>query len=226
MSWRVLFVCSLVVANAFACDVLKPPPPKPFDARIKVFGDPGQPLRGAEVWYKSSSGNKKIGVTDDSGVVNFRLKGAEGDNYELTVKCPPGYTSPAKPVSVVLRKTTDPNARPQYEVDCPKATRSVVVAVRADSGPNLPVLFLGKEVARTDVSGAAHVALEVPPNQMFSLQISTDGPDAKDLRPQNPTSTFEVKQSDDVFVFDQKFKVEKKKVYRGGRAKPSGPKPL
>jgi hypothetical protein len=221
MTSRVLLVLTLGLLVLPACDMLKPPPPKPFDARVKVFSDPGQPLKGAEVWYKQ----KKIGVTDDVGVVNFRLKGAEGEIYDLTVRCPTGYTSPAKPVSVTLRKTADPKMRPEYEVECPKSTRSVVVAVRADSGPNLPVLFLGREVARTDASGAAHVALEVPPNQMFSLQISTDGADAKDLRPQNPTSTFEVKQADDVFVFDEKFKVEKKRVYRG-KAKPSGPKPL
>ena len=110
-------------------------------------------------------------------------------------------------------------------MDCPKSSRAVVVAVRADSGPNLAVMYLGREVARTDVSGAAHVFLEVPPNQVFQLAISTDTDGAKDLRPQSPTATFEVKQADDVFVFDQKFKVERKKV-RGGRAKPKGPTPL
>jgi hypothetical protein len=212
-----------VVAFAFAfsgCGLLKPPPPKPYDARLRVFGDPGQPLKGAVVFYKT----KRIGVTDDAGTVNFRLKGAEGEVYDLTVKCPDGYQSPSKPVSVTLRKIADKTARPEYEVDCPKSTRTVVVAVRADSGPNLPVLYLGAVRARTDQSGAAHVALDVPPNQIFQLQISTD--DAKDLRPQNPTASFEVKQSDEVFVFEQKFKVEHKRVYRRGPAKPTGPKPL
>lgn len=216
------WVTALAALSLFGCDMLKPPPPKPFEARVKVFGDPGQPLKGAEVWYKQ----KKIGVTDDSGVVNFRLKGAEGEVYDLTLKCPTGFQSPAKPVSVTLRKTSDPSQRPEYQVDCPKSSRSVVVAVRADSGPNLPVMYLGREVARTDVSGAAHVFLEMPPNQMFQLSISTDAEGAKDLRPQNPAATFEVKQSDDVFVFDQKFKLEKKKFKGGGKAKPKGPTPI
>lgn len=217
-----LSVIALAALALFGCDILKPPPPKPFEARIKVFGDPSQPLKGAEVWYKQ----KKIGVTDDAGVVNFRLKGAEGEVYDLTLKCPTGYQSPAKPVAVTLRKSSDPNQRPEYQVDCPKSARSVVVAVRADSGPNLPVMYLGKEVARTDVSGAAHVFLELPPNQMFQLSLSTDGDANKNLRPQNPAATFEVKQHDDVFVFDQKFKLEKKVVRSGGRTKPSGPTPL
>jgi len=221
MTPRVLAVIALGAFALSGCDILKPPPPKPFEARLKVFGDPEQPLKGADVFYKQ----KRIGTTDDAGTVSFRLKGAEGEVYDLTVKCPEGYTSPVKPVSVVLRKTTDPKKRPEYQVECPKSTRSVVVAVRADSGPNLPVLYLGREVAKTDVSGAAHILLELPPNQMFQLQLSTSGDDAKDLRPQNPTSAFEVKQEDAVFVFDQKFKVEKKRVYRG-RRKSSGPTPL
>ncbi|MBK7582488.1 MAG: hypothetical protein IPI67_20090 [Myxococcales bacterium] len=217
------FAVVLAAFTVFGCDLLKPPPPKPFEARVKVFGEPGQPLKGAEVWYKQ----KKIGVTDDAGVVNFRLKGAEGEVYDLTLKCPTGFQSPPKPVSVTLRKTADPSQRPEYQVDCPKATRSVVVAVRADSGPNLPVMYLGREVARTDVSGAAHVYLDMPPNQMFQLLLSTDADTAKDLRPQNPAATFEVKHSDDVFVFDQKFKIEKKRVIRGGgHKKPSGPTPI
>lgn len=212
-------IASLTIAGS-GCDLFRPPPQKPFDARIRVFSDPGQPLRGAEVMFK----NKRIGVSDEAGVVNFRLKGAEGQMYDLNVKCPDGYMSPSKPVSITLRKNVDTATRPEYEVDCPKATRSVVIAVRADSGPNLPVLYLGAVKGHTDQSGAAHIALDVPPNQMFQLQISTDA--VKDLRPQNPTATFEVKQSDEIFVFEQKFKLEHKRVYRGGPAKSSGPKPL
>jgi hypothetical protein len=211
---------ALVLSSGVGCDMLKPPPSKPFEGKLRVFGDPGEPLAGADVFYKT----KQIGKSDASGTVGFLLHGAEGEVYDLTVKCPDGYQSPAKPVSVTLRKTTDKAARPEYDVDCPKTTRKVVVAVRADSGPNLPILYLGVVKGQTDQSGAAHIALDVPPNQMFQLQISTDGD--KDLRPQNPTATFEVKQADELFVFEQKFKVEHKRVYRGTKKKETGPQPL
>lgn len=203
------------------CDLFKPPVQKPFEARMRVFGDPGKPLKGVEVFYKQ----KRIGVSDDSGVVNFRLKGNEGQVYDLSVKCPDGFQSPAKSVSVTLRKVADSAARPEYQVECPPSSRTVVVAVRANAGPNLPVLYLGREVARTDQSGAAHVLLTLPPNQMFQLQLSTTADDAKGLRPQNPTQSFEVKQADDVFVFDQEFKAERKRVYSRAK-KPTGPTPL
>jgi hypothetical protein len=205
-----------------SCSLLKPPPAKPFEAQVRVFSDPGQPLKGAEIYYKA----KRIGVSDEAGVVNFRLKGAEGQVYDLSIKCPAGFQSPAKPLSVTLRKTADPGAKPEYQVDCPPVTRNVVVAVRADSGANLPVMYQGKEIVRTDQSGAAHLLLNVPPNQMFQLQLGTDGDAAKDLRPQNPTATFEVKNEDAVLIFDQKFSIERKRRVYSGKAKSSGPKPL
>jgi hypothetical protein len=216
-----LIVIALALFIVAGCDILKPPPPKAFEARLKVFGDPGDPLQGADVFYRQ----KKIGTTDAAGTVSFRLKGAEGEVYDLMVKCPTGYTSPQKPIRIVLRKSADLSKRAEYQADCPKSTRSVVVAVRADAGPNLPVLYLGREVAKTDASGAAHVLLDVPPHQTFQLQLSTDGDDAKDLRPPNPTSVFEVTDQDAVFVFHQQFKLEKKRVIRGP-AKPRGPRPL
>lgn len=202
--------------------MLKPPPATPFEAQIRVFSDPGRPLKGAEIYYKQ----KRIGVSDEAGVVNFRLKGAEGQVYDLSVKCPAGFQSPTKPLSVTLRKTADPGTKPEYQADCPPVTRSVVVAVRADSGPNLPVMYQGKEIVRTDQSGAAHLLLNVPPNQMFQLSLGTEGDGAKDLRPQNPTATFEVKNEDAVLIFDQKFSVERKRRVYSGKPRSTGPKPL
>ncbi len=204
------------------CGLLEPPAPPSFEARIRVFSDPNVPLPGARVVYKSSA----VGTTDETGTVNFRLTGTEGQVYDLVVRCPEGFTSPSKPVSVALRKLADPAARPEYRVDCPPSTRKVVVAVRADNGKDLPVIYLGRELARTDESGAAHVMLTVPPNQLVQLKLSTEGEGAKDLRPQNPVASFAVKDRDEVLVFEQKFKVERKAVRIYRPRAPTGPKPL
>lgn len=208
------------VALAAGCNMFKPPPPPSFQATIRVEGDPGQPLAGAQVLYKS----KQIGATDTTGALQFKLKGSEGQVFDLTVKCPDGYESPSKPLAVTLRKLADPKAQPEYQVQCPPSLRTVVVAVRADNGPNLPVIYLGRERTRTDQSGAAHLVLQVPPDQ--AIQVKLDTSDAKDLRPESPTQTFQVKQANDVFVMDQAFKIERKYVPRYSRPKPSGPKPL
>ncbi len=110
-------------------------------------------------------------------------------------------------------------------VDCPPTTRNVVVAVRAENGPELPVLYLGEKVAQTDDSGAAHVLLKLPPNQPFKLTLDTSGDDHSRLRPQNPTATFDVKNQDDMFVFNQKFKLERPRYHYHPRHH-VGPTPL
>jgi hypothetical protein len=208
------------LASTAGCNLFKPPPPPTFQAVIHVEGDPGQPLAGTQVAFKS----KQIGVTDGNGVLQFKLKGTDGQVFDLSVKCPEGYESPSKPVSVTLRKLADPKAMPEYRVTCPPTLRTVVVAVRAENGPNLPVVYLGRERTRTDQSGAAHLVLQVPPNQPVQLKLDTSG--SKDLKPESPSQTLQVKDSDDVFVLEQEFKIERKYVPRYRRPKSSGPTPI
>jgi hypothetical protein len=87
--------------------------------------------------------------------------------------------------------------------------RRVVVAVRAENGPNLPVMYLDRAVTRTDAGGAASFALEVPPGSQFTVALNTI--ERKDIKPISPSKLFVVGQQDDVFLFDQKFDVEKRK---------------
>ena len=108
-----------------------------------------------------------------------------------------------KPVIVTHRTLADPKRVPEYNATCPPTSRSVVVAVRADGGPNLPITFLGREVARTDTSGAAHVLLTMKPDEQFDLTIQTASNEL--LRPQSPTATFRAHGRDELFTFDAHF---------------------
>ena len=102
--------------------------------------------------------------------------------------------------------------------------RRVVVGIRAEGGPNLPVVFLGNVVARTDSSGAAHFALDVKPGEQFEVQLKTD--ENPKLLPKNPGRSFVMPPRDDVVVFNQTFTLEKtKKVYHYV-PKPRGPRPV
>lgn len=209
----------LAAVGVSGCKFLEPPPAPSFEATVKVVGDPDEPVAGAKVTYKT----QLIGITDAAGRLSLRLKGAEGEVFDLNVACPTGYQSPSKPLTVTLRRIADQTTKPEYRVSCPPTLRKIVVAVRAENGANLPVKYLGREVARTDASGAAHVKLDVTPNQ--AIQLVLDTADEKDLRPQSPAHTFDVKGADDVFVLDQNFKVERKIRYYS-RPRASGPKPL
>jgi hypothetical protein len=196
-----------------ACSALSPVPPPPQEIVIRVAGDPGQSIAGAQIKYNG----KKVSESGADGLAPLKLNGKDGESYDLMVSCPEGFLSPTKPVHVVLRRLADPTKKPEYDVSCPPTTRTVVVAVRADNGANLPVTYLGREVARTDAAGAAHVMFKLKPDESFALVLDTEGNDR--LRPQNPTASFIVRDRDDVFTFDQKFELEKKKV-RGGRRGP------
>jgi hypothetical protein len=194
---EIAFVASALWIAA-ACSA-KPPPP--YKVVIKVQGDPGEAIPGAKVFYDG----KQVGKTDSNGTALLGLRGAEGQVYSFAVTCPDGFASPDKAIQVSLHRLSK---RPEYPVFCPPTTRTIVVAVRAVHGPNLPVVYLGKPVAQTDESGAANVLLRLPPNQSFKLTLDTSSKDASRLRPQNPVQIFEVKQDDDIFVFNQEFKVK------------------
>ncbi len=202
------------------CSTLDPPPPPPQTVVVRVSSDPGKPLQNAEVLY----GGQRVGVTGGDGAAEIQLAGKDGEVFNVTIACPSGYDSPKDPVKVTLHRLADPGKRPEYAVQCPPTTRTVVVAVRADGAANMPVTLLGREIARTDQSGAAHLMLTLEPGEQFDLMLDTSDERFADLRPQNPVASFGVGHQDDIFTFDQKFDSEKKPpVYVRGPARPRGP---
>ena len=194
-----------VTATALAsCSVFDPPPTPPQQVLVRVEADPGKPIKGADLFFNG----QRISTTDETGLGKLRLTGKDGESFDLVVKCPEGFISPNKPISVTLRRLAEKGKKPEYAALCPPTTRMIVVAVRAEGGPNLPVTYLGREVARTDASGAAHVLLRLRPDEQFDLVLDTSEKGNERLRPQSPQSAFYVKHKDDVFTFDQKFTLE------------------
>jgi hypothetical protein len=212
MKWAPISVAVI----AAGCGNLDPPPPPPFQFYVKVESDPGRPVAGAAVMRDS----RQIGTTNTEGRAILTVTGREGDVTDVSVKCPPDLQSPPKPLSVRLTRIAESKA-PEYGVSCPPTVRRVVVAVKADNGANLPVMYLNKPVTRTDASGAAHFALEVAPGAQFNVQLDTS--DAPRLKPQNPSKPFTVGQTDEILLFEQRFDVEKPRSFV---AKPTIPRAL
>lgn len=177
---------------------------------MRVESDPGLPVAGATVWRAQ----KPVATTGPDGRAMLSLPGADGELADVTVQCPETLVSPPKPLSVRLARLADPNRVPEYQVACPPRVRRVVVAVRADNGPNLPVVYLNRTVARTDASGAAHFALEAAPGTQLQVTLDTTEKGNERLRPQSPMRPFTVAQADEILLFEQRFEVEKKPVYR------------
>jgi hypothetical protein len=199
-----------VVVSGLAAIVLtscaEPPPPEPFQISFRVESDPGKAVAGATI----SRANQILATTGPDGRATSKLPGVEGEITDVAVTCPEGFQTPTKPINIRLTRLADKSKVPEYAVQCPPSMRRVVIAVRADNGPRLPVMYLEKQITQTDAAGAASFALEVPPGSQFTVALSTA--DRKDMKPINPSKLFVVSQQDDVFLFDQKFEIEKKKA--------------
>jgi hypothetical protein len=198
---------------------LEPNTKQNFEVLIRVTTPQGQPVKGSQILLD----NKAVGASNDAGTSVLKFVADEGESYDLAVQCPQGFQAPTKPIRVTLRKLAD-SKRPEFSTVCSPASQVMVVAVRADGGPNLPILYLNNEIGRTDEAGAANVALRLAPNETFELKIGTEVPGGETLRPQNPSTTFTMKDRDEVAHYNLKFTRELKKVKYVGR--PVGPTKL
>jgi hypothetical protein len=196
---------------------LVPAPEAPFQLIVSIESDPGHAVAGARVLFKT----KAIATSDAAGVAKVEVSGTEGDTVSLAIQCPEGYASPEKPVVVGLRHLAPGSPPPKFEARCTPVLRTVVVGLRTENGPNLPVQQLGRTIARTDGNGVAHFVLRVKPSEQIILTLGTSDKGAEALRPQNPTLQFVAKDQDDFVLLEQKFKVEKKKVYVKVAPKPT-----
>lgn len=197
-----------------------PGPPAAETITVKVFGDPDEPIEGAEI----GSGAGVLAKTDATGTAKFKLEGADGSRFDLAVTCPGAAGGgAARPLKIVLRRGSK---APEYTASCKRTVRSVVVAVKAIGVSGLPVMHLGRELARLDEAGMALVHLDMKVGDTFTLFLDTSDPRWSALRPQNPEISFQVVDTDELYNFEPKFHEEHAIVKRARAAKPFVPKKI
>jgi len=168
-----------------------------------------QPLEGVTVTVNDAP----IGTTDGDGRLRRDLTGPEGAPVSVNAQCPEGHRSPEQAQVHTLRRVVslDPAAQAQgiqVSFDCPPEHREAVVIVRTHDQTGLPIYVDGREVARTDDSGAAHIHMpQLAPQTSFQVRIATAAINDR-LRPSEPTQTYTIPDRDEVFVFDQRFEEE------------------
>lgn len=167
----------------------------------------GQPVAGVELHLKG----RLVGTTDPAGSARVVLRGVEGDTAALSVKCPANYYSPERGTRIALRHLDNGSAA-RFEVECLARVHQVVVGVRAENGPNLPILRLKNVVGQTDEAGVAHVLLEASANEQLGLTLDTSR--NKNLQPQNPTLDITTGSADELVLVSQKFTVKQAPVVR------------
>jgi hypothetical protein len=181
--------------------------------RVNVVSEPGVPLAGAELL----AGAHSLARSDHQGMIEVALPGKPGDVAKLRLSCPEGFRAPETELSVLLREPQAQERPPEFSLACHPLTRTLVVAVRADRGADLPLRYLGEELARTDASGVTHALVHAKPGDALTLTLDTSA--QPQLMPQHPELKLSVPDHDDLVVFDQAFKRPKPK------RKPAPPKP-
>ncbi len=197
----------LVLFTVVSCKKgqLDGPPPPTFNVVIRVDSDPGVPLAGASVFRKE----QLIGKTAADGRLPITFMGTEGDVLDVKVTCPADYQSPPAPILVPLRRLSE-SKPPEYATKCPPSYRKVVIVIRADNGPFVPITHLGQTIGRTDASGTATFLANARPNDQLEFTLNTSADEAfKRHSPPDPKLQFLVQPEDEVVVLNQMFSVAK-----------------
>lgn len=214
---RPLLSASLLVAlSSIGCQSMQAPPPlPPQEIVVRVSTGDGEPLGGVAI--QTSAGPR--GKTDDKGVAVLRIDGEEGAKVDLAIACPAGFATAAA-THVTLRRADRP---PLFEIPCKPYEHAVVVALKTTGAANIPIMYLGSELTRTDAAGYALVELEPKVGEALKFTFDTTDPKLKNLRPQNPEVTIQVPDGDETFTIEQRFVEEKPKVVRVAKQAPKLP---
>jgi hypothetical protein len=186
-----------------------------FASEFHITNDDGDALAGAVI---VASGTR-LGTTGADGILRTNLAGTEGQSLPVTVSCPLGFSGAEKPSILRLTHTRRVNFsdRPmRVEAVCLRNVRSIVLVLRALGGAELPLQVDGKPAGTTDADGIAHVLVKVERN-VKALNVSLDTSGRQELRPKNPSRTYELGGNDGLLVFDQTLvATPKPKPHRGG----------
>lgn len=207
IKWTVLF--ALFAAGC------APPARPPSTVFIRVVDEAKQPVPAAEI----AAGASVISRTDTAGRAEVTVRGREGEMYPVEVRCPSGYRNPLGS-AVAIRKFDPSLPSPEYVSTCARMRHVVDVEIHAEGGPNLPVVHLGREIARTDATGRTKVQIEGDVHERLELTLSTSAPEHAKLHPQNPFATFEIEEHDVVKPFEVKLTKDKPPKKRAA-AKPT-----
>lgn len=219
--------------GSLACKHLEDPPAPPFTVDIMVSQDKDVPLADAVI----QRNNREVGKSDATGKASLKISGAEGDSFDLWVKCPAGYASPDKAVTIRLQRLGEGRA-PQYPVQCAPSERKVIVVLTAfDQTTNnaagigaIPILHRGKQVATLDQSGTTTFMMSAKPGDHLEFQLDTREKKYELFKPQNPIVQLDVQPQDHIYPLEQPFTKDKIRIIAVPRHGPSqiggGPRPL
>jgi hypothetical protein len=149
------------------------------------------------------------GESDSNGIVQTKIRGVPGQRLMIQHQCPAGHAAPSEPKVLRLRRFEglDGFEPPPMEITlrCVPTERIAAFVIKAEKGPDLPVLLNGESVARTNGLGVAHFSTRNAAGTDFKVVLDTR--DHPHLLPQLPTRLFTLTDAEEIFVFEQSFEV-------------------
>lgn len=189
----------------------------PLRVTVNVVSSRGAPVEGAEILLHGQVLGRS--AADGRAVVEI-AGGHEGDSFPLDVHCPGALRSPAEPL--VVRQLAIAGGNVEHTAKCEETRRILTVVVRAENGPNLPILRLDHEIGRTDGSGAATIRIDCDVHERVELVLGTKGvPEMADAHPQDPPAVFPPEETDAIHEFSVTFTKDAKR--KPQKAAPKGP---
>jgi len=150
---------------------------------------------GVEIW----SGKRRLGTTGASGSARIALQRCGGRQRRTEREMPGRLCLAGTTVARRLRHLGNGSTLARFEVECFSLVHTVVVGLRAENGPRLPILRLKNVVGQTDEAGVAHLLLEASANEQIALTLDTSKNTS--LLPQNPTLDFVTRDSDELVLW-------------------------
>jgi hypothetical protein len=194
--------------------------------------DDGQPMAGVSLKINDDV----VGRTDERGELHATLSGRDGAMFRVEGTCPEGYNSPTQLPPIVLGRfasLTKKDGDMELAVLCERQRRTAAILVRTrverrkitvpfrsrskthnvaeGFGPlgGVPVLVNGRERAKTDASGLAHIELESTPGTHIEVVLQTGSPELAMVKPRSPAQGLTLRSHDDIYTVDQTFTAER-----------------
>ena len=168
---------------------------------VSVRAD-GLALPGAtvRVWSETRVGAPAGGgaaVSGADGLVRTTAIGVAGTAVRVEVTCPAGHhlAQPAAPF-VLGPAGAQPAAPRRIALECARDVAQAVLLVRGSGRAAEPVRVDGREVARLDAEGLAHVLVAMAPRTRFELEVGAPVGDGA------ARATFTMPAGADVLFFD------------------------
>ncbi len=189
-----------------------PPLIESVDLNIFVKDLSGEPIPEATVYLKQTS----IGKTSKEGKLQTGLSGIEGQQFAVSVDCPDGYkTLPSSSSSVVFRKLLKPEGNNMLVIPltatltCSAITQKFVLVVKTDPPLEIPISTQGRVVDKISPEGVAQMLLSGQIGEEIEIVLNTES--VPEVVPKSPTRRIVIPQDPQILVFEQSFKIQKKK---------------